>query len=84
MLSFNPDKDDNYPILIEFFETSIIFELFDEIVDKTILIRQKQKIKLPDAVIASTALVNGMVLVTRNTKDFKNIPDLETINPYDI
>jgi len=84
VLSFDPDKDDNYPILIEFFETSNIFELIGEIVDKAILIRQKQKIKLPDAVIASTALVNGMILVTRNTKDFKNIPDLETVNPYDI
>ena len=84
VLSFDPDKDDNYPILIEFFETSNIFELIDEIVNKTILIRQKQKIKLPDAVIASTALVNGMILVSRNTKDFKDIPDLETVNPYDI
>ena len=84
VLSFDPDKDDNYPILVEFFETSNIFELSDEIVNKAILIRQKQKIKLPDAIIASTALVNGMILVTRNTKDFKNIPDLETVNPYDI
>jgi len=71
-------------IFVEFFETSNIFELIDEIVNKAILIRQKQKIKLPDAIIASTALVNGMILVTRNTKDFKNIPDLETVNPYDI
>ena len=84
VLSFNPDKDDNYPILVEFFEASTIFELSDEIVNKTILIHQKQKIKLPDAVIASTALVNGLILVSRNTKDFKNISDLETVNPYDI
>jgi len=83
VLSFDPDKDDNYPILVEFFKTSNIFELIDEIVDKTILIRQKQKIKLPDAIIASTALVNEMILVTRNTKDFKNIPDLETVNPHE-
>jgi predicted nucleic acid-binding protein len=84
VLSFDPDKDDNYPILIEFFEASEIFELSDEIVNKTIQVRQKQKIKLPDAVIASTALVNGLVLVSRNTKDFKNIPDLEILNPDDV
>jgi len=84
VLSFDPDKDDNYPILIEFFEASKIFDLTNEIVNKTILIRQKQKIKVPDAVIASTALVNGLILVSRNTKDFKNIPELETVNPYDI
>jgi len=84
VLSFNPEEDDNYPILIEFFDVSNTFELAGEVVNKTIQTRQKQKIKLPDAVIASTALVNGMILVTRNTKDFKNIPDLKTVNPYDI
>ena len=84
VLSFDPDKDDNYAILVDFFETSDIYELTNDIVDKTIQIRQKQKIKLPDAVIASTALVNGLVLISRNTKDFKNIRDLEVVNPYDI
>ena len=61
-------------------------QLIDEeiIVNKTIHIRQKQKIKLPDAIIASTALANGLVLISRNTKDFTNIPGLEVVNPYDI
>ena len=84
VLSFDPDKDDNYPLLVDFFEASTILELSDSIVNKTIQIRQKQKIKLPDSVIASTALVNRLVLVSRNTKDFRGIPDLEVINPYDI
>jgi predicted nucleic acid-binding protein len=84
VLSFDPDKDDNYTVLVDFFDASNILELTNDIVNKTIQIRQKQKIKLPDAVIASTALVNGLVLVSRNTKDFKNILDLEVLNPYDI
>jgi predicted nucleic acid-binding protein len=67
VLSFDPDKDDNYPILVDFLEASNIFELTENVVSKTIQIRQKQKIKLPDAVIASTALVNGLILVSRNT-----------------
>ena len=84
VLSFDPDKDDNYPILVDFFDASNIFELTNDIVSKTIQIRQKQKIKLPDAIIASTAMINGLILVSRNTKDFKNFPDLEVLNPYDI
>ena len=84
VLSFDPDKDDSYPILVDFFEASNLFELTDDIVNKSIQIRQKQKIKLPDAVIASTALVKKMILVSRNTKDFKNIFDLEVVNPYEI
>jgi predicted nucleic acid-binding protein len=82
VLSFDPDKDDNYHILADFFEAANIFELTSDIVNKTIHIRQKQKIKLPDAVIASTALINGLYLVSRNTKDFKNIQGLEVIDPY--
>lgn len=82
VLSFDPDKDDNYHILADFFEAANIFELTGDIVNKTIHIRQKQKIKLPDAVIASTALINGLSLVSRNTKDFKNIQGLEVIDPY--
>ena len=84
VLSFDPDKDDNYPILVDFFGASNVFELTNDIVNKTIQIRQKQKIKLPDAVIASTALTKGLILVSRNTKDFKNLPDLEVVNPYEI
>jgi len=38
--------------------------------------------KLPDAVIAATALQNGLVLVSRNVKDFKYIQGLEVIDPY--
>jgi predicted nucleic acid-binding protein len=84
VLSFDPDQDDNYPVLVDFFGASNIFELTEDVVNKTIQIRQKQKVKLPDAVIASTALVNGLILVSRNTKDFKNIHNLSVVNPYEI
>ncbi|MES2830497.1 MAG: type II toxin-antitoxin system VapC family toxin [Pseudomonadota bacterium] len=33
-------------------------------------LRQQHKIKLPDAIIWATAQVQGLILVTRNTKDF--------------
>ena len=82
VLPFNPNKDDNYPILVDFFEAANVYELTSDIVSKTIQIRQKQKIKLPDVVIAATAVVFKLVLVSRNAKDFKNIQDLEVIDPY--
>ena len=37
-------------------------------------------IKLPDAIIAATALVMGTPLVTRNIADFKRVPDLEIVS----
>ena len=83
-MSFDPDKDDNYHILVDFFEVANIFELSTDIVNMTIRIRQKQKIKLPDAIIAVTAVINDFTLISRNTKDFKNISGLKVINPYDM
>jgi predicted nucleic acid-binding protein len=48
----------------------------------TTLVRQQKKIKLGDAIIAATALVHNMALVTRNTSDFKSIDNLQVINPW--
>lgn len=42
-------------------------------------IRRHKKIKFPDSAIAATALHARSPLVTRNTKDFKNIPNLQII-----
>jgi hypothetical protein len=39
--------------------------------------------KLPDAVIAATALAHECVPVTRNERDFSGICTLEVVNPID-
>ena len=63
---------------------SIVLELSNEIVDSCIDIRKKHKIKLPDAIIAATALVYSLTIITRNVSDFKNIEGIVAINPYQI
>lgn len=47
--------------------------LEDAIVEQVIQIKQVKKIKLPDAIIAATALHYNLELVTHNTKDFNGI-----------
>jgi predicted nucleic acid-binding protein len=37
-----------------------------------------------DAIIAATAIVNKLTIITRNIKDFEKIEGLEVINPYNI
>jgi predicted nucleic acid-binding protein len=49
---------------------------------RAIGIRQQHNIKLPDSIIAATALVNNQILISRNTSDFQNIEGLQLINPY--
>ena len=56
--------------------------LTKEIEKQTILIRKSNKIKLPDAIIAATAMVLNLTLVTYNIDDFKNIQGLKILNPY--
>lgn len=53
------------------------------IADKVVEIRQQKKIKLPDAIIAATALEKKCTLVTRNVDDFNNIDaELHIVNPF--
>ncbi len=56
----------------------IIIDINPSIKNTTIEIRQKHKVKLPDAIIAATANSLDLPLVTAD-KDFKTIEDLTLI-----
>ena len=58
-----------------------IIQIDTEIVDKAIDLRQKQKMSIGDAIIAATALIYDLEIVTRNTKDFEKIKGLKATNP---
>lgn len=49
--------------------------LTDEIKENTIEIRKKYKIKLPDAIVAASAIVNNLPLITAD-KGFNQIEEL--------
>ncbi|MDP2188131.1 MAG: PIN domain-containing protein, partial [Sphingobacteriaceae bacterium] len=51
---------------------------------KTAEIRKSHKIKLPDAIIAASALAFDLTLITRNVADFRNIDGLTLLNPFDL
>lgn len=52
------------------------------VADCCIDLRRRYKIKLPDAVIAATALVSEYSLITRNSDDFIKIEGLVCVNPF--
>lgn len=69
VLGFNTPEDD-YNLLSDFMEDAVVLYLTEEIVQECINIRKQQSIKLPDAIIAATAVVYDMDLITRNLSDF--------------
>jgi len=69
--------------LKQFVSISTVYSnITPDIVIRTISIRQLYKIKLPDALIAATALQYNLTLITRNTDDFKKINNLQILNPW--
>lgn len=57
-----------------------IIEINNEIAEKTIVIRKRNKIKTPDAIIAATAIVHHLTLITSDN-GFNNIAGLMVLNP---
>ncbi|HKG69732.1 MAG TPA: type II toxin-antitoxin system VapC family toxin [Segetibacter sp.] len=79
LLSFNAPLEEA-SILEDFVINANVYELQDDIIEETIRLRKQIKIKVPDGIIAATALINNMTLITRNTNDFKGIAKLKTVN----
>lgn len=65
-----------------FMSLATVYDLDNDIRVRTIELRKQHKIKLPDAIIAATALSHSFVLITQNERDFNNIVGLEVINPF--
>jgi predicted nucleic acid-binding protein len=66
-----------------FVNASNVLPINDEVVNQTIALRKSRKIKLPDALIAATALVYNLTLLTNNTTDFININGITFIDPWE-
>jgi len=67
-----------------FTSKATLLPISETVILKVIDIRKVKKIKLGDAIIAATALVNSVTLISRNTSDFTNIAGLTVIDPYTI
>jgi predicted nucleic acid-binding protein len=67
-----------------FISLADIIEIDKPIIQACIDIRKNYIIKVPDAIIAATALCRDLILVTNNEDDFINLRDLTVINPYSV
>jgi len=66
----------------DFIALADVIEINKSIINQTISLRKTHRIKLPDSIIASTAIVHNLTLISHNTRDFTNIKGLALIDPY--
>ncbi len=78
---WTPVDPDDIKIYQLFISNSKVIGIDEHIIRETIRIRKLFKIKLPDSLIAATALTNDMTLIADNDKDFKKVSKLKYINP---
>jgi predicted nucleic acid-binding protein len=83
-LGYNFDSNEEQILFETFISESTILTINNAIIDETIAIRKSKKIKLPDAIIAATAKIHNLILISQNTSDFKNIHGLKMENPIEI
>ena len=80
VLSFplTPEQERDVKNLLERFK---MIDVNKEIAIQATMNRKIKKIKIPDNIIASTAQVNNLILVTRNSSDF-NALDVQILDIF--
>jgi predicted nucleic acid-binding protein len=84
LLSWKTTVEKDIIVVKNFLFDSAIVELNSEIKFQTASLRKALSIKLPDAIIAASALMLDATLLTRNVQDFKRCPNLKVLNPFDL
>ena len=75
---------DKWEVVTAFLEEYNCLPIGPDEADIAAGLRNRHHIKLPDAFQAALAKNEEIVLVTRDTTDFKKIPDLEVKIPYQL
>ncbi len=70
LLSYNKIRDDELVFLKKVINTFEVEPLSDDIIQTSIELRRKYWLKIPDAIIAATALVNKVPLLTADKQLF--------------
>ena len=79
--SLPPDEEENLRAFLA--ERTIIIDLTDDVKNETITLRRSVKLKLPDCIVAATAVVLDSVLLTADKELLRlNWPGLRTQNIY--
>jgi predicted nucleic acid-binding protein len=83
VLGYHKLTDSERQDLEAFFAAASLLPLSDAVLDQAVQLRQQKKRTLGDSLVAATALVHQLTLVTRNTDDFDWIDGLTLLNPFE-
>ena len=78
LLSWDKYNAKQLELLTDFVSNCDIVSLDDNIIVKTIELRRKYKLKIPDAIIAASALLSNATLISLDN-DFKNVKALKVL-----
>jgi len=81
LLSWPEASDEEFQRLLNITAWLPNIGITDEIVNNTIAVRKEHGTKVPDAIIAATALSMNLELVSSNTRDFSKVKGLKLIDP---
>lgn len=73
--------EENY--LLRLFSITPVLPFDSVVIKQATALRKQRKMSQGDSIIAATALIHGLTLVTRNTDDFVWISNLTLINPFE-
>ena len=74
----SPDEQKHFE---DFFSAARMCDVSDAVIQQATKLRRIKRITLGDSLIAATAIVHGLTLITRNTGDFDWVDNLPLLNP---
>ena len=77
----HPFSSDEEQVVRAFLQEFRRIEISSSVMELSVEIRRMKKMKLPDAIIAASAVHHDLMLVTRNIKDFKGTA-VNTLDPF--
>ena len=66
-----------------FFQIAQVLPISQDLLTQAVALRQQRRMTLGDSIIAGTALVHELTLITRNVDDFRWIAELNLLNPFE-
>lgn len=76
-----PFSEDEEQVVRAFLQEFRLIEISCPVMELSVEVRRTKKMKLPDAIIAASAVHYDLTLVTRNIKDFKGTA-VKALDPF--